>query len=79
VLPSGKTPVTDLNVAEELGYRIAICPGLLLGANVLIGDGVLKDLASTRIHPGGGKPGSVGQLFRRFGAEEWDRIRERFT
>lgn len=79
VLPSGKTPVTDLNVVEELGYRIAICPGLLLGANVLIGDGVLKDLASTRIHPGGGNPGSVGQLFRRFGAEEWDRVRERFA
>jgi 2-methylisocitrate lyase-like PEP mutase family enzyme len=79
VVPSGKTPVTDLNVAEELGYRIAICPGLLLGATVLIGDGVLKDLASTRIHPGGGNPVSVGQLFRRFGADEWDRIRERFT
>jgi 2-methylisocitrate lyase-like PEP mutase family enzyme len=79
VVPSGKTPVTDLNVAEELGYRIAICPGLLLGATVLIGDAVLKDLASTRIHPGGGNPGSVGQLFRRLGAEEWDRVRERFA
>jgi len=79
VVPSGKTPVTDLNVAEELGYRVAICPGLLLGATVLIGDAVLKDLASTRIHPGGGNPGSVGQLFRRFGAEEWDRIRDRFV
>ncbi len=79
VVPSGKTPVTDLNVAEELGYRIAICPGLLLGATVLIGDGVLKDLESTRIHPGGGNPGSVGQLFRRFGAEEWDWIRAGFT
>jgi len=79
VVPSGKTPVTDLNVAEQLGYRIAICPGLLLGATVMIGDVVLKDLESTRIHPGGGNPGSVGQLFRRFGAEEWDRIRERFT
>ena len=51
VVPSGKTPVTDLNVAEELGYRIAICPGLLLGATVMIGDAVLNDLASTRISP----------------------------
>ena len=52
---------------------------LLLGATVMIGDVVLKDLESTRIHPGGGNPGSVAQLLRRFGAEEWDRIRERFT
>jgi 2-methylisocitrate lyase-like PEP mutase family enzyme len=79
VVPSGKTPVTDLNVAEELGYRIAICPGLLLGATVLIGDAVLKDMASTRVHPDGGSPGSIGQLFRRFGADEWDRVRERFA
>lgn len=79
VVPSGKTPVTDLNLAEELGYRVAICPGLLLGTAVIVGDAVLKDLASNRVHPGGGSPGTVGQLFRRFGAEEWDQIRERFS
>jgi len=79
VVPSGKTPVTDLNVAEQLGYRIAICPGLMLGATVIISDAVLKDLASTGVHPGGKNPGTVGQLFRRFGADEWDRVRERFA
>jgi 2-methylisocitrate lyase-like PEP mutase family enzyme len=79
VVPSGKTPVTNLSQAEELGYRIAICPGLLLGANVMIGDAVLKDLATSRVHPGGENPGTIGQLFRRFGAEEWDQIRARFA
>jgi 2-methylisocitrate lyase-like PEP mutase family enzyme len=78
VVPMGKTPVTDLKQAEDLGYRIAICPGLLLGATVMIGDAVLKDLATTGQHPGGGGQGTIGNLFRRFGAEEWDRIRDRF-
>jgi 2-methylisocitrate lyase-like PEP mutase family enzyme len=78
VVPTGKTPITDLHQAEDLGYRIAICPGLLLGAAVMVGDAVLKGLAETRQHPDGGGRGSVSELFKRFGAEEWDRIRERF-
>jgi 2-methylisocitrate lyase-like PEP mutase family enzyme len=79
VVPSGKTPITDLSVAEQLGYKIAICPGLLLGATVMIGDAVLKELASTRRHPSGGNPGTIGSLFQRFGAAEWDDIRARFS
>jgi 2-methylisocitrate lyase-like PEP mutase family enzyme len=79
VVPSGKTPVTDLRQAEDLGYKIAICPGLLLGATVVVGDAVLKGLAETGLHPSGGGPGTVGDMFKRFGAEEWDRVRERFA
>jgi 2-methylisocitrate lyase-like PEP mutase family enzyme len=79
VLPTGKTPVTDLNQAEDLGYKIAICPGLLLGAVVLVGDAVLKGLAETRQHPSGGGSGTVREMFNRFGAQEWDEIRERFA
>ena len=60
-----------------MGYRIALCPGLLLGANVLIGDMVLQELAETRRHPSSGK-GSVGDFFARFGGAEWDVVRERF-
>ena len=78
VVPSGKTPITDLGQAEDLGYKIAICPGLLLGAAVMVGDAVLKSLQETRQHPGGGGRGTVGDLFKRFGAEDWDKIRERF-
>jgi 2-methylisocitrate lyase-like PEP mutase family enzyme len=78
VVPSGKTPVTDLALVEDLGYRIALCPGLLLGASVMIGDAVLKNLAETRQHPGS-RGGTVGDLFRRFGAAEWDELRERFA
>jgi 2-methylisocitrate lyase-like PEP mutase family enzyme len=77
VVPGGKTPLTDVAVAEELGYKIAICPGLLLGATVMVGDMVLKDLAESRKHPSGGG-GTVADLFRRFGAGEWDLIRAAF-
>ena len=77
VVPGGKTPLTDLARAEELGYRIAICPGLLLGATLAAGEMVLQELADTRRHPGSGQ-GGPGDLFRRLGAAEWDEIRERF-
>jgi 2-methylisocitrate lyase-like PEP mutase family enzyme len=77
IVPRGKTPMTDLAEAEAMGYRIAICPGLLLGATVLVGEAVLKELAETKRHPTGGR-GTVGDLFRRFGADEWDELRTRF-
>ena len=77
VVPGGKTPITDLAQAEAMGYRIALVPGLLLGAAVLVGDAVLRDLADTRVHPGG--KGTVGDLFARLGASEWDAVRDRFA
>jgi 2-methylisocitrate lyase-like PEP mutase family enzyme len=78
IVPGGKTPVNDLSQAEDLGYRIAICPALLLGATVTVGDMVLKELAETRKHPDSGQ-GTPADLFRRFGADEWDEIRRRFA
>ena len=76
IVPGGKTPVESLDDVESMGYRIALCPGLLLGATVLIGDMVLQELAETRRHPSSGK-GSVGDFFARFGGAEWDVVRER--
>ena len=76
IVPGGKTPVESLDDVESMGYRIALCPGLLLGANVLIGDMVLQELAETRRHPSSGR-GSVGDFFARFGGAEWDVVRER--
>lgn len=77
IVPGGKTPVGDLADVASMGYRIALCPGLLLGATVLIGDLVLRDLADTGRHPSSGKS-SVGDFFNRFGGAEWDPIRDRF-
>jgi 2-methylisocitrate lyase-like PEP mutase family enzyme len=78
IVPGGKTPITDLHDVESMGYRIALCPGLLLGATVFIGDVVLKKLADTRQHPTSGR-GSVGSFFSRFGAAEWDEVRRRYA
>lgn len=78
VVPGGKTPLHDLSQIASLGYRIAICPGLLLGATVIVGDMVLKELAETNRHPSTGK-GSVGDFFARFGGTEWDDVRRRFA
>ena len=76
IVPGGKTPVESLDDVESMGYRIALCPGLLLGANVLIGDMVLQELAETRRHRSSGRE-SVGDFFTRFGGAEWDVVRER--
>jgi 2-methylisocitrate lyase-like PEP mutase family enzyme len=78
IVPGGKTPVSDLTEVASMGYRIALCPGLLLGATVLVGDLVLKELAETKRHPSSGK-GSVGDFFARFGGAEWDDVRRRFA
>jgi 2-methylisocitrate lyase-like PEP mutase family enzyme len=78
IVPGGKTPVSDLTEVASMGYRIAICPGLLLGATVIVGDMVLKELAETNRHPSSGK-GSVGDFFARFGGTEWDDVRRRFA
>ena len=76
IVPGGVTPITDLNQAEQMGYRIAILPGLLLGATALIGDAVLRDVQQTGIHPSGS--GGVRELFARLGAAEWDALRTSF-
>jgi 2-methylisocitrate lyase-like PEP mutase family enzyme len=78
IVPGGKTPVSDLTEVASMGYRIAICPGILLGATVIVGDVVLKELAETNRHPSSGK-GSVGDFFARFGGTEWDDVRRRFA
>ena len=78
LVPGGKTPIADLADVESMGYRIAICPVLLLEATVMISGMVLKELADTKKHPSNGRI-SVGDLFARFGAAEWDEIRNRFA
>jgi 2-methylisocitrate lyase-like PEP mutase family enzyme len=78
LVPGGRTPMPDLADVSSMGYRIALCPGLLLGATVLIGDLVLHELSETGRHPSSGK-GSVGDFFHRFGGAQWDQIRLRFA
>jgi 2-methylisocitrate lyase-like PEP mutase family enzyme len=76
LVPGGQTPLPDLATVARMGYRIAICPTLLLDATMQAGDTVLRELAGSGRHPASGT-GSIGDLFARFGAAEWDAIRHR--
>jgi 2-methylisocitrate lyase-like PEP mutase family enzyme len=76
VVPGGKAPVLDLREAERMGYRVAILPGVMLQATIEAGDAALAAIhASLRVEPA---KQAIQQIFRRFGAGEWDALRERF-
>lgn len=77
VVPGGRTPIFDLRQAEEMGYRLAILPGLMLKATIEAGDAALAELKRTHQAPGVSQ--TVAQTFRRFGADEWDALRTRFN
>ncbi|KWR76382.1 isocitrate lyase/PEP mutase family protein [Cupriavidus sp. IDO] len=77
VVPGGRTPVSDLCEAEQMGYKLAILPGLMLKATIEAGDAALAALAATHTAPA--VSASVAQSFRRFGADEWDNLRQRFN
>ncbi|NQW49634.1 MAG: isocitrate lyase/PEP mutase family protein [Rhodospirillales bacterium] len=75
VVRGGKTPEIDLDVAERMGYAIAIVPGLLLGGIIQTCDRLLADLKNGKFPPVSGSP---GKTFARFGAAEWDERRTAF-
>jgi len=78
VVRGGKTPDIDLHHAEVLGYKLAIVPGLLIKSVVGICDKMLSELKATHRHPPPIKEMTVPEMFRRFGADEWDALRARF-
>ena len=75
VVRGGKTPEIELEVAERMGYAIAIVPGLLLGGIIQTCDRLLADLKQGKFPPVSGSP---GKTFARFGAAEWDARRTAF-
>ena len=75
VVRGGKTPEIELEVAERMGYAIAIVPGLLLGGIIQPCDRLLADLKNGKFPPVSGSP---GKTFARFGAAEWDERRTAF-
>jgi len=78
VVRGGKTPDLDLHEAEAMGYKLAIVPGLLIQSVVGICDQMLADLRSTGRHPRPLEEITLSEMFRRFRADEWDALRERF-
>jgi 2-methylisocitrate lyase-like PEP mutase family enzyme len=78
VVYGGKTPELDLGEAEDLGYKLAIVPGLLLKCVVGICEEKLAELKVSRRHPRPPKEMTVRQMFARVGSEEWDARRTQF-
>jgi 2-methylisocitrate lyase-like PEP mutase family enzyme len=78
IVRGGKTPDVHLRQVEEMGYRVAILPGLLLGAAVEAYDRALVGLLETNAPPKSAGASLVRDRFRRFGGDEWDALRTRF-
>jgi 2-methylisocitrate lyase-like PEP mutase family enzyme len=74
----GKTPNLDLKWAEEVGYKIAIVPGILLRSVVGICEQMLTELKATNRHPIPVREFTTPELHDRFGRAEWDALRDRF-
>ncbi|CAM3950861.1 2,3-dimethylmalate lyase [Bordetella tumbae] len=73
LVQNGRTPILPMHQVQEMGYRIAIAPGLLLTTMLAAGDAALA-----RLRIDGKLPPStedVTSVFRRFGAEEWNALR----
>jgi 2-methylisocitrate lyase-like PEP mutase family enzyme len=76
VVAGGKTPVSDLTEAEQMGYKMALLPALLFLAAVDASDAVLATLKATRQAPPSKQ--SITQMFQRFDADRWEALRSRF-
>ena len=78
IVPGGKTPALTLTEAAEMGFKLAILPGVLLSAAIEAFD---TALATLREHGTAGPASgpSVRALFQRLGAAEWDALRQRFA
>ena len=75
IVRGGKTPEIELEVAERMGYAIAIVPGLLLNGIMQTCDRLLADLKQGKFPPVNSSP---ARGFARFGAAEWDERRTAF-
>lgn len=74
----GKTPLVDISVAEAMGYKMVILPGILFKSAIGAFDAALGALRTTGRHPVPGAGLNVGEVFAKVGAAEWDALRTRF-
>jgi 2-methylisocitrate lyase-like PEP mutase family enzyme len=78
VVRAGKTPEVGLEKAKEMGYAIAIVPGLLLANVIGACDAALQALRREMRHPVPVADLSPREMFRRAGADEWDPRRTQY-
>jgi 2-methylisocitrate lyase-like PEP mutase family enzyme len=82
VVPGGRSPEVSFRDLQGWGYRIAIVPSMLISAAVAACEQTLRWLAHALDDSPQDQPeaisGGPATLFRRVGAAEWDRLRERY-
>ena len=78
VVLGGKTPDIDMAAAQEMGYRLAILPSLLLGAVAVACTQVLAALKTSGKPPSSAQGPTIAERFRRMGSEEWDALRAKY-
>ncbi|MES2184130.1 MAG: isocitrate lyase/phosphoenolpyruvate mutase family protein [Pseudomonadota bacterium] len=78
IVRGGKTPDVPLAVAQQMGYRLAILPSLLIGAVTEACDEALRALREHGKPPVSSNALPVAERFRRYGADEWNALRTRF-
>ena len=77
IVQRGKTPKVDLSDAEAMGYKIAILPSLIYRNGLGATEAILAELATGKM------PTPMGDIspiegFRKFGADDWDKLRTAF-
>jgi 2-methylisocitrate lyase-like PEP mutase family enzyme len=77
VVRRGKTPTIELKDAEAMGYKIAILPTLLFRGVIGCCEELLAEVKKGNF-PAPPKDLSPHEAFARFGAAEWDDLRERY-
>jgi len=77
VVRRGKTPPVELKDAEAMGYKLAILPTLLFRGVIGCCEELLAQV-KTGVFPAPPKDLSPHEAFARFGADEWDSLRERY-
>ncbi|NDH54156.1 MAG: carboxyvinyl-carboxyphosphonate phosphorylmutase [Betaproteobacteria bacterium] len=77
VVPGGRTPIISMKDAQRMGYKLAIHPALMLMAVLEAGDVALAQLRDTGFSASAAGP--ISEMFRRFGADEWEPVRTRFN
>ena len=78
VVRGGKSPDVDFGQAKDMGYRIAIVPGLLLIQVIGACEQALAAMKAEGRHPVPLADLSPAEAFARVGALEWDPRREKY-
>jgi 2-methylisocitrate lyase-like PEP mutase family enzyme len=74
----GKTPDIDFAAVQSIGYRLAILPGLLIGAASDACIAALRDVKECNAPPSSAGSVSVSERFRRMGSDEWTALATKF-